>query len=372
MSLPLRPAWVEIDLGRLRANFAAIQSQCPAGVWTSAIVKDDAYGHGAVRVAQTAIEAGVKMLVVSTLAEAIELRESGLHAPILLLGERPLEEISYCVSFDITCCVSEKRTVEALATAGRQQGKVGRYHVKIDTGMSRYGIAWSEAPKKLVEWATVQGVLLEGILTHFAMSDEEDKSFARTQMSRFWQVVEAAASAGVQIPIKHLCNSGGFLDLPEAHGQLVRLGILPLGVYPSKVCRRIPGLLPVMSVKAKVAKIRTLEAGDVVGYGMRYQAPSRRRIAVLPIGYGDGFPRVRNEGAVLIRGQRARVIGGVSMDAITVDITDIPLVEQWDTAVIVGEQEGRQITIEEVAALKKSVTYDVLTSWRHRLPRVYS
>jgi len=173
------------------------------------------------------------------------------------------------------------------------------------------------------------------------------------------------------VKVKHLCNSGGFLDLPPAHFDMVRLGILPLGVFPSSVCRRIPGIEPVMTVKARLVALQKLQPGDTVGYGMRYTASSPRRIAVLPIGYGDGFPRLRNQGCVLVRGQRAPLVGGVAMDAITVDITDIPAAQLWDEAVIMGRQGEDEISVHEVAKLKNSVSYDVLTSWRARLPKIH-
>jgi len=173
----------------------------------------------------------------------------------------------------------------------------------------------------------------------------------------------------VPVKLRHCCNSGGFLDLPQAHLDMVRTGILMHGVFPSTVCRRIPGIEPVMSVKARIAAIQTLRPGEVVGYGMRYTASSQRRIAILPIGYGDGFPRVRNEGGAIIHGRRAPLVGGVAMDAITVDVTDIPEARMWDEAVIMGQQGKEEITVRDVAVLKKTVTYDVLTNWRLRLRR---
>ena len=180
-----------------------------------------------------------------------------------------------------------------------------------------------------------------------------------------------SALAQKQIPVKlrHACNSGGFLDLPQAHLDMVRVGILLYGVFPSTVCRQIPGIEPVMSVKAKIAAIQKLKPGEVVGYGMRYTAPGERRIAILPIGYGDGFPRVRNEGCALIHGKRAPLIGGIAMDALMVDITDIPQAQMWDEAVLMGKQGGDEITVRDLAKLKNSVTYDVLTNWRLRLRR---
>ena len=173
----------------------------------------------------------------------------------------------------------------------------------------------------------------------------------------------------IPVKLRHACNSGGFLDLPQAHLDMVRPGILLYGVFPSQVCRQIPGIEPVMSVKARVAAIQKLKPGEVVGYGMRYTAKTERRIAVLPIGYGDGFPRVRNEGGVLLHGQRAPLIGGIAMDALMVDITDIPEARMWDEAVLMGRQGNEEITVHGIAKLKNSVSYDVLTNWRLRLRR---
>jgi alanine racemase len=182
-------------------------------------------------------------------------------------------------------------------------------------------------------------------------------------------VLQQMAARGINVKLRHTCNSGGFLDLPHAHLDMVRVGILLYGVFPSQVCRRITGIEPVMSVKAKIAAIQHLKPGDVVGYGMRYKAETPRRIAILPIGYGDGFPRVRNEGCALIHGQRAPLVGGIAMDALMVDVTDIPQAQMWDEAVIMGRQGKEEITVRDVAKLKNSVTYDVLTNWRLRLRR---
>jgi alanine racemase len=237
--------------------------------------------------------------------------------------------------------------------------------------MNRYGVRWSEAAALAQRIHAARSLELEGVLSHFSQSDESDKAFANLQISRFNEALQAMTERGITCHLRHLCNSGGFLDLPNARFEMVRLGILPLGVFPSSVCRRIAGIEPVMSVKARIAAIQPLAPGDCVGYGMRYTASSPRRIAVLPLGYGDGFPRVRNQGFVLIRGRRAPLVGGVAMDAITVDITDIPDAQLWDEAVIMGQQGSEEISVHEVARLRGSVSYDVLTSWRTRLPRVY-
>ena len=366
---PLRPAWVEIDLTRLRQNLRLIRRDLPSAVKLLAVVKDEAYGHGALEVVQTALEEGAAGFGLSTLEEAMALRDAGITAPLLLLGERQEPELPWCVEHDLTVCVNQPHTIRQLARAAAAAGKRVPVHLKIHTGMSRYGVRWDEALPLLELIDAQKSLRLDGAMTHFAQSDEADKSFALLQIARFDKVMGAWQRAGGRVPCQHLCNSGGFLDLPQAHRDMVRVGILLYGVFPSSVCRRIPGIQPVMSVKARIAAIQQLKPGEVAGYGMRYTAPAPRRIAVLPIGYGDGFPRVRNTGGALIRGRRAPLVGGVAMDAITVDITDIPEAQMWDEAVIMGRQGGEEISVHDMARLKNTVSYDVLTNWRLRLRR---
>jgi alanine racemase len=368
-TFPPRPAWIEIDRGRLRRNLQIIRAHLPPGVHLLAVVKDDAYGHGALEVARLAAEAGAWGYGLSTLEEAMALRDAGVTAPLLLLGERQEAELPWCVSHDLTVCINHSRTVRQLSQLAASSGKQIPVHVKIHTGMSRYGVRWDEALPLLEQIAAEKPLRLEGVMTHFAQSDETDKTFANLQLSRFNQVLAQIAERRLPVQIKHLCNSGGFLDLPQAHFDMVRVGILIYGVYPSSVCRRLPGIEPVMSVKARVAAIQHVRPGESVGYGMRFTASSRRRIAVLPIGYGDGFPRVRNQGSVLLRGRAAPIVGGIAMDALMVDITGIPQAEMWDEAVLMGRQGENEITVHDLAKLKNSVSYDVLTGWRLRLRR---
>ena len=368
-NFPLRPAWVEIDLGKLRRNLQLIRRDLPREVQLLAVVKDEAYGHGALDVARVAVEEGAWGFGLSTLEEAMTLRDAGITAPLLLLGERRETELEWCVAHNLTVCVNEPHTVRALAKIAANFGKQVPVHVKIHTGMSRYGVRWDEALPLIEQIVAEKSLRLEGVMTHFSQSDETDKTFANLQFARFSEVLRALEQRKISVKLRHACNSGGFLDLPHAHLDMVRVGILMYGVFPSSVCRRIPGIEPVMSVKARIAAIQKLKPGEVVGYGMRYTAPSERRIAVLPIGYGDGFPRVRNQGGALLHGKRAPLIGGIAMDALMVDITDIPEAQMWDEAVIMGKQGGEEITVHDIAKLKNSVSYEVLTSWRLRLRR---
>jgi alanine racemase len=368
-TFPLRPAWTEIDLGKLRRNLQLIRRDLPKAVRLLAVVKDEAYGHGALDVARIALEEGAWGFGLSTLEEAMSLRDAGITAPLLLLGERQEAELPWCVEHNLTVCVNEPHTVRKLASLAAKAGKRMPVHLKVQTGMSRYGVRWDEALPLIEQILAEKSLQLEGVMTHFAQSDEIDKTFANLQFSRFTEVLRALEQRKIPVKLRHTCNSGGFLDLPHAHLDMVRPGILIYGIFPSSVCRRIPGIEPVMSVKARIAAIQKLKPGEVVGYGMRYTAPSARRIAVLPIGYGDGFPRVRNQGGALIHGKRAPLIGGIAMDAIMVDITDIPEAQMWDETVIMGRQGNEEITVHDMAKLKNSVSYDVLTNWRLRLRR---
>jgi alanine racemase len=368
-NFPQRPAWTEIDLGKLRRNLQLVRADLPKHVRLMAVVKDEAYGHGALDVARVAVEEGAWGFGLSTLEEAMHLREGGITTPLLLLGERQEAELEWCVAHDLTVCVNEPHAVRRLAMVAADFGKRVPVHLKIHTGMSRYGVRWDEALPLIEKILSEKSLQFEGVMTHFSQSDETDKTFANLQFSRFQEILSALEQKKVSVKFRHACNSGGFLDLPHAHLDMVRTGILLYGVFPSQVCRKIEGIEPVMSVKAKIAAIQKLKPGEVVGYGMRYTAKTERRIAILPIGYGDGFPRVRNEGCALIHGRRAPLVGGIAMDALMVDITDIPQAQMWDEAVLMGKQGGDEITVRDIAKLKNSVTYDVLTNWRLRLRR---
>jgi alanine racemase len=366
-----RPAWIEIDLAQLRRNFEAIIHDKRPGVRVLSVIKDQAYGHGALPAAKVAAAAGVDFFALITIEEAIALREQGVRHPLLLLGDRSEEELPWCVEFDLTCCVTEPRSVAKLGQLAARAGKRLPVHLKVNTGMGRYGVHWRQALSLAQAVCATKSLELEGVMSHFAQSEAVDKSFALLQIACFEEAVRSITEAGIEIRLRHLCNSGGFLDLPQAHYEMVRLGILPLGVFPSTDCRTLPGIQPVMTVKARIAAIQNLEPGDSVSYGMHFKASSPRRVAVLPIGYADGFPRVCNQGAALIRGRRAPLLGVVTMDAIMVDITDIPSAQLWDEAVLMGRQEAAEISVHEIARLKNSISYDVLANWRGRLPRVY-
>lgn len=364
-----RPAWVEIDVAQWRRNWRLIRADMPPHLAFVGVVKDDAYGHGMLTAARLALDHGARLLAVSTLAEAAELRDNGIAAPVLVFGPRQPEELAWCVQHRLTCVIGGLSGVAPLATAAARAGRRIDVHLKVNTGMNRYGVPPEETVALAAAILAEPALHLAGIFSHFAQSDESDKTFAGMQLARFRTVLAALEARGIRVPLRHLGNTGGYLDLPQAHFDAVRLGILPLGVFPSLPCRRIGGLQPVMAVKARVAAIQHLVAGEHVGYGMRYTAPGPRRIGVLPLGYGDGFPGVRNEGSVLLRGRRAPIVGGVSMDALFVDLTDIPQASRWDVATLLGRDGGEEITVRDLAQLKRSVGYDVLCGWRHRLPR---
>ena len=218
----------------------------PEGLQIVSVVKDEGYGHGAVQVAQVALDSGAALLGLVTLDEALAMRERNIKAPVLLLGDREEKELPWCLEHNLTCCVSEPHTVKKLGQLAARSGKPVAVHLKVNTGMNRYGVRWDQAASLAELICSTKSLLLEGILSHFAQSDESDKSFAMLQLARFKDVLSEMEQRGIPVKIRHICNSGGFLDLPPAYFDMVRAGILPLGVYPSSVCRRIPG----MSIKS--------------------------------------------------------------------------------------------------------------------------
>ncbi len=366
-----RSAWVEVDLAQFARNWELIRREVPPPVSLMFVAKDNAYGLGAVEAARVALAHHADSLAVFTLGEAQELRDAGITAPILLLGERLEEEVPHVLDLDLEPCVGSIEVAEAFSKVARQRGHPVPVHLKVNTGMNRFGFSWRTVESWGRRLRELAGLEFRGALSHFAQSDELDKGFARTQSGRFEAVLDRLAAEGIRPCWIHHCNSGGVLDLPDAHFNRVRVGLLAQGVYPSEVCRRVDGIAPVLSLRARITAIQSLEAGDTVGYGMRWRAEGPCRIGVLSIGYGDGYPRLRNQGHVLVHGRRVPLVGGVTMDALMIDLTPVPEARIGDEAVLLGSQGSERITVQELASLRGTVTYDVLTGLRGRLPRVY-
>ena len=366
-----RSAWVQVDLDQLARNWEILRREVPASVSLMFVAKDNAYGLGAVEAARVALEGHADSLAVFTLGEAQELRDAGITAPILLLGERLADEVPHVLELDLEPCVGSIEMAEAFSHAGRTRGRPVPIHLKVNTGMNRFGFSWRNVDSWGPILKTLPALEFRGALSHFAQSDELDKGFARTQSQRFEGVLKCLSAQDIRPQWIHHCNSGGVLDLPDAHFNRVRVGLLAQGVYPSEVCRRLEGVLPVLSLRARLTAIQELEIGDTVGYGMRWRAERPSRIGVLSVGYGDGYPRLRNQGQVLLHGRRVPIVGGVTMDALMIDLTDVPEAQLGDEAVLLGTQGTDCITVQELARLSGTVTYDVLTGFRARLPRVY-
>lgn len=366
-----RSAWVEVDLAQFGRNWELIRREVPAPVSLMFVAKDNAYGLGAIEAARMSLEHHADSLAVFTLGEAEELRDAGITAPILLLGERLEDEVTHVLELGVEPCVGSIEVAEAFSKAGLGRGQPVPVHLKVNTGMNRFGFSWRTIESWGWRLKELAGLEFRGALSHFAQSDELDKGFARIQSGRFEAVLGRLASLGIRPRWVHHCNSGGVLDLPDAHFNRVRVGLLAQGVYPSEVCRRIEGIEPVLSLRARLTAIQALEAGDTVGYGMRWRAEGPCRIGVLSIGYGDGYPRLRNQGHVLLHGRRVPLVGGVTMDALMIDLAAVPEARIGDEAVLLGSQGLERITVQELASLRGTVTYDVLAGLRERLPRIY-
>jgi alanine racemase len=367
----LRPSWIEVDLDALAHNVRQIKMYLgkPA---LAAILKGDAFGLGSVPVSRVVIENGADRLGVVMLDEAVELRQAGIIAPILNMGPIMPEQAHFVIDYNLEQMVFQMDVAQALSNAAMEKGAAAKVHFKIDTGMSRYGVPYQDAVEMFSQMALLPNLQFVGAMTHFPMSDELDKSFALLQIRRFKEIRQALKQRGHHIPLWHICNSGGTLDLPEAHMDMVRVGIMLYGYFPSDKVRRPFALKPAMSVKTRIVTTRTIGRGDTVGYGRRFMAEKEERIAVLPIGYVDGYDRgLRNIGQVLLQGRKAPIIGGICMDACFIKITDFPGAQVGDVVTIMGKDGAEEISPHDIADLIGSVSYEVLSRFGKRLPRVY-
>lgn len=366
------PTWAEIDLDAIAHNTRQLKKLVGEKTELMAVVKANAYGHGAVPVTRTVLKGGGSRLAVNRVSEGVQLRQAGITAPILVLGYAPPAEAETIVQHDLTPTVNTQELALSLSKASVAHGRETAVHVKVDTGLGRFGLLPEEVVAFVKGLMKLAALRLEGIWTHFATADEADKSYTYRQFGIYQQVVERLGGEGIHFPLHHVANSAATLDLPETHLDMVRCGITLYGLYPSTEVSRPIALRPAMSLKSRVARIRTLPAGSSISYGRTYTTSRPTPAALIPLGYGDGFHRLlSNRGAVLIRGKRAPIIGRVCMDQFAVDVSGIEGVQQDDEVVVIGRQGEEEISAEEVAAWASTINYEVVTAITARVPRVY-
>lgn len=371
--MPGRPVRAEVDLGAVRHN-ASVLAGLAAPASLCAVVKAGAYGHGAVPVAEAALDAGASWLAVAMVEEGAALRDAVISAPVLLLSEPPAAAMADVVGMGLTPTVYTHGGVESAAKAVASSGAAPLpVHLKVDTGMRRVGASPDEAVGLALAVAERPELVLDGLWTHLAVADEPDHPFTAEQCARFGAVVDGLAGLGLRPRLTHCCNSAGLLTHPEARRELVRCGIALYGVPPSPALSGTADLRPVMSLRAAVSYVKEVAAGDALSYGLRYRLERRSVVATVPVGYADGVPwRLASAGGqVLLGGQRRPIAGAVTMDQILVDCGDDASVAPGDEIVLLGAQGPEHIDAWEWAGLAGTIAYEVLCGVGPRVERVY-
>lgn len=359
--------WAEIDLSALSHNYHAIREQLEPECKFLGVVKANAYGHGAVPVAKKLEELGADYLAVACLDEAVELRENGITLPVLILGVTLPEYTGDLLRYDLTQTVGDPETAREYSERAQSLGKRLKVHIKVDTGMSRLGFFWENGVEEIAGLARLSGLEIQGIFTHCAAADSEE-AFTMEQFTRFLQVTESLKEKGVEIPIRHCAASAAMLNYPCMHLDMVRVGIILYGHYPEAGMEYLCDLKPVMTLKTRVAAVRRVPAGSTVSYGRTVRLADDTTLAVLPVGYADGFFRLlSNEGSAMVCGQPCPIIGRVCMDLcmVAVDGLDVKI---GDEVVLYGSEP---ISVEHAANLVGTIQYELLCAVSRRVPRIY-
>lgn len=363
---------VEVDLDAIMHNVRAIKAHVASSVSVMAVVKANAYGHGTVPVGLAALHAGADRLAVARVEEGLELRRAGITAPVLVLGYTLPTAIHAALAAGLTLTLTEPAQVTAAVQAAHALHRTVGVHVKVDTGMGRFGLLLEEAVGFLQSIVTQPALVVEGLYTHFAVADAADKTYTLAQFAAFEDILARAGQAGITIPLRHVANSAATLDLPAMHLDAVRPGIALYGLRPSDEVPPVVPLRPALALKSRVARVRTLPPGASIGYGRTFVTRHPLPVALVPAGYGDGVHRLlSNRGAVLINGQRCPIVGRVSMDQIVVDVSQAGAVTVGDEVVLIGAQGNEQMSAEEVARYAETINYEVTTGLTSRPPRYY-
>ena len=365
------PTQVAINLDAVASNVRSIASALGTSVSMMAVVKSNAYGHGAPEVARAAISSGADMLAVANFEEALELRRAGIAAPILTLGYLPAQAIPRAIKHDITVTLYDSEQAQQYqAAAGANNGKLS-VHIKVDTGMGRLGALPADAEALCRRVGALPTFQLEGIYSHFSSADA-DSQYTALQLSRFCDLLRRMERNGFHFQFVHAANSAALLTQPDSHFNLVRPGLMLYGLNPLADGVGPDWLKPAMTWKTTIAQLKTLPAGSAVGYGNTYLTQGRERIAVLPVGYADGLrrsPQTWRE--VLVHGRRAPLVGRVSMEKTTINVSQIAGVQAGDEVVLLGRQGDEEISAEEIAGWIGSISYDVVTAIAPRVPRTF-
>ena len=371
---PYNRVYATVNLDAVADNMKEMAGNLPSGTGMIGVVKADGYGHGSVPVAM-AVDPYVRGFAVATVEEGVILRRHGIGKMILVLGVTHPDQYGELIRYQIRPTVFTLRQAERLSELACREGVRAKLHLAVDTGMSRIGMEPDETSAEMVlSMSRLPGIEIEGMFTHFARADERDKESARAQLAAYLNFSELLKSRGIEIPLKHCSNSAGIVEgLPSNSLDLVRAGISIYGLYPSdEVDRETVHLTPVMELKSRISYIKTIRPGTPVSYGGTFVARRPTRIATIPVGYGDGYPRsLSSRGRVLIRGRRAPILGRVCMDPFMGDVTDIPEAEEEDVVTLIGRDGGDQISVEELARLGGGFHYELICDLGKRVPRVY-
>ncbi|HWD10153.1 MAG TPA: alanine racemase [Actinomycetota bacterium] len=362
--------WAEVDLGKVRRNVERLRSLLSPETRLLAVVKADGYGHGAVPCARAALAGGAAMLGVARVPEGAALREAGIDAPVLLLAEQPDRAVPHAVGLGLIHTVYTRQGLDCIAAAARAAGTSAPVHVKVDTGMHRYGAQPQDVLGLIGAAQNTEGIELSGIWSHFAVAEDVLNPYTKQQFELFCDVLDALGPRQAGLT-RHLANSAGLMTFPEAHFDLVRTGIAVYGIHPSPELADRVALEPAMSFKSRVGLTRRLAAGESISYGQRYLMPAEGVVASIPAGYADGVRRaLTNTGEVLIRGQRHQISGTVTMDHLMVDAGEADI-HPGDEVVLLGRQGGEELTAHDVARSLGTIPYEVVCGISARVPRVY-
>jgi alanine racemase len=380
--MPSPLSWIEVNARSLRNNLSCFRRLLPPETRMMAVVKGDAYGHGMVGVARVCLAEGAEWLGVFSLSEASALRQAGIQAPILVLGYVPRSDLAEAIALEVRITTSSLETVVAAGDDARKRGTIARLHLKLETGTNRLGFDSHELAHALAAIRDNNALLLEGAHTHFAnIEDTTDHDYARGQLNRFGELLAQIRQAGFEVPYPHTACSAAAILFPETYFAMVRVGVGLYGLWPSKETllsarqegRHLINLEPAMTWKTRVAQVKSVPAGAFVGYGCTYKTTRQTLLAILPVGYANGYDRsLSNKGYVLIRGQRAPIRGRICMNLTMVDVTDIPGVALEDEVVLLGQQQDEHLSAEQMATWADTINYEIVTRADPGTLRIYT